>query len=313
MPASSDILPLLCCGPSPALQRTLTFADWASDADTVRCSRVELSVGGKATNAARAITCANGKASVLSFAGGAHGSSMKTLLEQEGLPGIWVETATETRLCQTLVDPAGHRIRELVENAMAVSSEEWERFFQAVRKALPHHSGLLLCGSLPEDAPKNTYARLMEEARNAQRPVAIDAAGPALLAALATGPDLVKINRTEACAVTGTSSITDALDALLASGASRVLLTDGPHPAWAGEVEKHYTCPLPEITPLNPIGGGDTVTGVCFLQWMRGANLPQAAVAGLAAGMAQTLTRSPARFDPAQAEAFARNLVMEPA
>jgi 1-phosphofructokinase family hexose kinase len=295
-------LPLLCCGPTPALQRTLSFEDWDSDSDVVRTSSVRYSAGGKATNAARAITCAGGRATVAGFAGGAAGERMKAQVAAEGLNSLWVDTGVETRTCQTLVDAEGRRIRELVENAEAVTLADWETMYERVAEALPRHAGLLLCGSLPATAPAEVYARLVKIAHASGKPVALDAQGAELLSAVKAAPDLVKINRTELKNATGENEVTTGIRALTAHGVGMALITDGPRPAHLQADKTLIRLHLPSLSPVNPIGGGDTVTGVTFWHRVNGAEAVEAACSGLAAGMAQTLTRHPARFDPEMAD-----------
>ncbi|MCC5850256.1 MAG: hypothetical protein JJU29_19395 [Verrucomicrobia bacterium] len=301
-------LPILCCGPTPALQRTLRFRDWSAPGDVVRTSEVTWSVGGKATNAARAIACGGGQASILSPAGGMNGQRMRELLNAEGLQGIWMETAAETRICQTLLDVNGHRIRELVENAPALRLPEWGEYFSQLERALHFHGAVLLCGSLPENAPVEVYATLTEMAVKAGKKVVIDAKGAPLSAALPHQPDLIKINRDELRDTSGSDDIPEGLRILMDLGAKAVMVTDGPHDAWLAEGRKIHRYTLPEIQPVNPIGGGDTVTGVTALSWICGMKLPKAAIEGLGAGMAQTLTSEPAKFDPATARNLARKI-----
>ena len=310
---SPSALPLLCCGPTPAVQRALTFSDWNADSDVARASRVHLSVGGKATNAARAITHAGGQATVLGFAGGDNGERMRRLLHEEGLDGVWVDTDTETRVCQTLLDSEGRRIRELVENARPVTLREWTEFFAKVEQALPFHGGLLLCGSLPDESPPDVYATLIRLAHDAGRPVAIDAKGPELLAALGEEPELVKINLRELRGATREDDPATGVDRLAGLGVGHILITDGPRPARARQGRKSFTFELPEIRPVNPIGGGDTVTGVTFLHIVNRESLRDAARAGLGAGMAQTLTTRPAVYETSEADRLARAITVRKA
>ncbi len=301
MLTSPPPLPILCCGPTPALQRALRFSDWESDSDVVRTSEVELSVGGKATNAARAISCAGGEATLLSFAGGAVGNRIKSLLTDEGLNGVWVDTRAETRTCQTLLNEDGSRIRELVENALPVTLHEWGEYFAKVEQAIPFHAGLLLCGSLPEGSPPDVYGTLTEIAHLAGKPVGVDAKGAELLATLHREPEFVKINREELRTSTGKDEIQEGMKALSSQGVQHVMITDGPHPACLQSGRKRWEFILPEIHAVNPIGGGDTVTGVTFQKLIQHAKPKDAASAGLAAGLAQTLTAHPAIFDASDA------------
>ena len=301
-------LPILCCGPTPALQRALRFDAWDAPGDVVRTRHITLSVGGKATNAARAVTRAGGQATVLSPVGGMLGRRVRDLLAAEGLEAIWIEVAAETRTCQTLLDAEGHRIRELVEDALPLSLPEWGEMFSQAERALHFHQALLLCGSLPDEAPDEVYATLIELAHAAGKRVVIDAKGPPLEKALPLKPDLVKINRSELQATTGQEEIPEGMRALQARGAKNVMITDGPQQAWLLSGKRLHRYTLPTIQPVNPIGGGDTVTGVTAQAWCAGEDLPAAARRGLAAGTAQTLTHNPAEFDLEDARNFFKQI-----
>lgn len=304
-------IPLLCCGVSPALQRNLQFNDWESDSDVVRTRNVEWTAGGKATNAARAIRNAKGLATLLGFSGGPNGQRMEQLIKQEKLPAIWVPVKSETRICQSLLDADGKRIRELVEEAGPIGTEEWDRLLEKVKQELTTHAALLLCGSLPLDAPPALYASLAKIAEHLNRPVILDTTGDILKQTFPHKPYLVKINRSELLQTTGQSDIPDGLDILMSEGVQIALITDGPHQAWLGYDTKRVRFTLPTIDVINPIGGGDTVTGVTALELYKGKNPTEASKAGLAAGLAQTMRSKPADFDLETANQLAAQIEIQ--
>lgn len=306
-----SFFPLLCFGPSPALQRGLRFANWDQPGDVVRTREVDWSVGGKATNAARAVLRGGGNATLLGPAGGANGLRMQHLLREEGLKGVWVEVQAETRMCQTLQTVEGNRIRELVEDAGALEPTEWKALSEAVARLLPQHAGLLLCGSLPIDAPDNVLASLVDLAKAADRKVIMDVKGAPLRMALEKGPDLVKINREELRETTNTPEIEQGMSTLMHMGAGAVLITDGPRQAFLAEGTRMWRYRLPAIEAVNPIGGGDTVTGMTAMSWLNGMPLDQAARLGLGAGTAQTLHPRPAEFALAEARQYAECIRVE--
>ncbi len=305
------LLPMLCFGPTPALQRGLRFAAWDAPGDVVRTREVDWSVGGKATNAARAVLRGGGSATLLGPAGGMNGERMKALVRDEGLEAVWVAVAAETRICQTLQTLEGRRIREVVEEAPPLLPGEWGALFAEVERALPLHAGLLLCGSLPLEAPEGIYATLVAMAKAAGRKVVLDVKGDPLRAALGKGPDLVKINRDELRETTGAEEVAEGMRTLMAMGAGAVMITDGPRQACVAEGGSLWRYELPEIDPVNPIGGGDTVTGVTALSWLGGALIEDAARLGLGAGTAQTLQPRPAEFERSEAHKFAKAISVQ--
>jgi len=295
--------PILCAGLSPALQRTLHVPDWFSEGDVVRVDSTRESVGGKATNALRAIVRAGGDAMLLSPAGGVNGKNVQNLLAAEGLRADWIMVRSGTRICQTLLDADGRRIRELVEPSGPLSPNEWIAFFTRLEQTLPHHAAMLLCGSLPAGTPPEVPRRICDLANTAECPVILDMQGQMLMRTLPANPRLVKINREELRSSTGLPDVSDGMNRLLELGARAVLITDGPGNAWLAEGNSQWCFSLPTINPVNPIGGGDTVTGVtAYALSMNPGDICDAARRGLGAGLAQTLTSNPADFDPVTAK-----------
>ncbi len=309
--ASIPKAPVLCVGCSPALQRNLVFPDWDGSSDVVRCQEPQLSVGGKATNAARALQRLGTEVSLLSVAGGAQGEKIQGLLHAEGIQGLWVESAAETRCCQTLLREDGSRIRELVEEAASLTLREWAELFSRFEQALAFHSSVLICGSLPKEAPLDVYASLCRMAREAGKELLIDATGPGLEQALPEQARLVKINREELRASSQAASDEAAIQDLLKRGAQALLITDGPRPAFLAMGKKRWRYQLPEIKVLNPIGGGDTVAGAMAHFGLAAKQLPESTRMALACSMAQSQTANPAEFDPELAKELASQIKMK--
>nr|MBC8205536.1 1-phosphofructokinase [Kiritimatiellota bacterium] len=93
---------ILCCGIFPALQRTLELKTLKTGAVN-RVRSVTQSVGGKATNAARVLKTLGADPLLFGFTGGDTGSTIKKLLDNEGIGHVFVETSVPTRTAQTLL------------------------------------------------------------------------------------------------------------------------------------------------------------------------------------------------------------------
>lgn len=290
-------LPILCVGLTPAFQRCLRFEDWQAATDVIRTQDVHISVGGKATNALRAITIAGGIGSLLSVSGGNVGKAMQRSLRDEGLEAQWVEVEGETRMCQTLTDSHQGHVRELVEEAAALKNGEWGEVFSRLEQALLMHALVCFSGSLPREAPPEALATLAGICVEHGKAFVVDAVGPALLATLPHQPLLVKINRSELTKTTGSEDLKEGCNQLLSAGATSVFITDGPHPAHYFSKRDRFTLTLPAIEARHPVGGGDTATGVTALRLLTGDKPKAACKAGLAAAMAQSEHPLPARFD----------------
>jgi ribokinase len=93
--------------------------------------------------------------------------------------------------------------------------------------------------------------------------------------------ELLIVNKEEALKLTETSSIEDALRAILSTGASNVCITDGGNGTVASDGVNIYTCPVMEnIEIVDTTGAGDAFgTGVTW-GLMEGMILPEALKTG---------------------------------
>jgi tagatose 6-phosphate kinase len=72
-----------------------------------------------------------------------------------------------------------------------ITTEELGRFAADYRRLLAGAAAVVLCGSLPEGLPADTYGSLVTYAAEAGVPVILDAGGDELKHAVGHGPDLV--------------------------------------------------------------------------------------------------------------------------
>ena len=251
-----------------------------------------------------------GTPTLLGFSGGPTGKRMEDIIEREGIPASWIQTETETRVCQTLLDEKRGRIRELVEDAAPINGKEWASFFRTTEEQLDTRGFLCLCGSLPRNSPPDIQSRLVGLAHAQRTRVILDATGPALNATLPLQPWLIKINRQELQQTTECQDVATGIAVLLDRGAQQVLITDGPDTCHYGGSEGRSTFSLPAIQAVNPIGSGDTVTGV--LAWTQATggigSMNEAIALALGAGLAQAETERPAEFDPERAQVLSKEI-----
>lgn len=145
----------------------------------------------------------------------------------------------------------------------------------------------------------------------------VDAQGPALLAALAARPGLVKPNRTELAATTGRALVTEAdvataMRELAMRGAQRVVVTAGRHASLAFDGHTFWRVSVPSVEAVNPIGSGDAFTAGLVSRLTRGDDLGEACRWGTAAGAANALTSLAGEINRADVERLARNVEARP-
>ena len=87
-------------------------------------------------------------------------------------------------------DPANTALR-FSEPGPYITTEELGRFAADYRRLLAGAAAVVLCGSLPDGLPADTYGSLVTYAAEAGVPVILDAGGEELKHAVGHGPDLV--------------------------------------------------------------------------------------------------------------------------
>ncbi|NOU36062.1 MAG: 1-phosphofructokinase family hexose kinase [Kiritimatiellaceae bacterium] len=290
---------ILCCGIFPALQRTLEMKSLKLGAVN-RVRSVTLSVGGKATNAARVLNTLGGDPLLFGFAGGNNGAVIKRLLDDEGITHAFVGTNAETRTSQTLLADDAHDFTELVEEGPELPAKDWKSLikkFQMMEKEI-----IIISGTLPAHAPQEIYAELIQAADG--KPVILDTSGKPLLAALEFQPELVKINAAELLKTMNSDNIEDAAQEMIAQGAGAVAITQGSQPALLITREETVQFSVPKVNVVSTLGCGDSVNAGIAFALRKGSSLKEAFVFGLACGASNAMNRLPGVVMPEQIAAL---------
>lgn len=271
---------------NPSLDRTIEVEVLTRGA-VIRARSARLDPGGKGVNVSRALL-ANGVASAAVVAvGGADGDQLRRLLETEGMRVHAVRAHGRTRSNVTIVEPGGV-VTKLNEPGGPLSAGELDEAAAAVAAAAGSASWVVGCGSLPPGVPDGTYARMCRRFASGGVRVAVDTSGPALRAAVAASPDLVKPNREELAEAAGgpVDTVADAVEAagqLRAWGARAVLVSLGAQGAVLVDDDGVLTGEAPVAHPRSTVGAGDALLAGFLAAGARG---PRALAEGLAWGAA---------------------------
>ncbi len=252
---------------------------------------------GKVLNVGIALHHLGAEAETISLVGGLPAHSIDAEFEQFGIDRKWVPTAAATRVCTTVLEAETGIATELVENAAAVTDAELTDFQSAFRESATAADVILLAGSLPAGTPETYYRDLITgiDAR-----VIIDGRGAELAAALEATPFLVKPNREELARTVGRELTSDddlvaAMRELNAAGAQWVLVTQGAHAVWLTSATDCLRFQPPIITPVNPIGSGDSLAAGIGWGLANGDDITRAVQLGIAAGVENALQLLPGR------------------
>jgi 1-phosphofructokinase len=271
---------------NPSLDRTIEV-DRLVRGTMIRTTSARLDPGGKGVNVSRALL-ANGVASVAVVpAGGADGEQIVRLLEADGIPLRAVPVSGRTRSNVTIAEPDGV-VTKLNEPGEPLSAQELGTVADAVLAESESASWVVTCGSLPPGVPDGIYAQMCEFFTAAGVKVAVDASGPALMAAVKASPVLIKPNREELAEAIGrpVASIGDAIEAaqeLRGLGAGSVLASLGADGAVLVEDDGVVLGEAPVAGARSTVGAGDALLAGFLAAGARGG---EALAEGLAWGAA---------------------------
>jgi tagatose 6-phosphate kinase len=125
------------------------------------------------------------------LAGGATGELIIQDLAKSGVPTAFTLIRGESRRFFRFAGPDGEPVLRFAEPGPYITTEELGRFAADYRRLLAGAAAVVLCGSLPDGLPADTYGSLVTYATEAGVPVILDAGGEELKHAVGHGPDLV--------------------------------------------------------------------------------------------------------------------------
>jgi 1-phosphofructokinase len=272
--------------PNPSLDRTYELAGLERGA-VLRADAVHLHPGGKGINVAHALVANGHAARAVVPVGGHDGDHLVALLDATGIEVVAVPIAGEVRTNVSLAEPDG-TVTKLNAPGPRLDDGEVAAMAAATVAATDAADWVAGCGSLPPGTHPDLYARLVERAHAAGARVLIDVSGPAFVAALEAGPDLVKPNHEELEEATGRTlgSLADVVDAaneVRARGVGTVVVSLGGDGAVLVDGDGAWHATTPPVTVRSAVGAGDSLVAGLLAGGGRG---PDALRLGVAYGTA---------------------------
>jgi 1-phosphofructokinase len=248
--------------PNPSVDRTV-FIDALPHGTVIRSRRSRSEPSGKGVNVALALRAHLHDVIAVLPVGGSVGAQLLTMLRAADVAHVTVPIAGDIRSNISLVEPDG-TVTKVNEAGPALDDAEVQALMSTTLKDLHNVTWLAACGSLPTGLPTDFYAQLTVEAHHRGIRTAIDTSGPALRAALAAGPDLVKPNAHELAEVVerGLKTVGDVVDAaelLRAQGARAVLASLGPDGAVLVDDHGPLHAEAPVDNVVSAVGAGDAL------------------------------------------------------
>ena len=274
---------------NPSVDRTL-HVDELTVGGLNRATSVATHLAGKGVNVSVALQQLGVRSVLLGLAGGATGRQLAEGLAARGLSCAFCEVAGETRSNLTILEDGCGRTTKLNEPGPKVTEAELDQLM-GMADRVGTDDLCVLSGSLPPGVPAGSYARLARRMRERGAFVALDASGEPFRQALVARPHLIKPNVAEAgellgCSLEGKAAWAEALQALHAMGAERVLLSLGPQGAASYEDGLAWWARPPGITEASAVGAGDALLAGWVYAWQRDLLPPERLRWAVASGTA---------------------------
>ena len=293
---------ILTLGTTPAVQRSMVFDRLVLDGVN-RTHDVQQYASGKSINAARVLKTLGNDVSCTGFVGGDSGEFLLDDLDKSDIAHSFIRVEQSTRLCITLIDRGNSAATELIEESQPVAEHVYDQLLAKLRELLPDASAVLLCGSLPPDAPQDFYARCVNAAVSTGKLVLLDATGLPLQLALASRPTIIKPNRQELSqtvkvAVESDLELKSAIAALIAMGPQWAVVTNGSKDTVASDGKSFWRISSPKIEVVSAIGSGDAFAAGLIAGISTGQTIPHACQLAAACGAANAMTSMAGHVNP---------------
>lgn len=279
---------------NPAIDQTLVLDRFVAG-DTLRVKSSRLDPGGKGINVSRVIHELGGESVATGFTMGGLGRYMEGTLKDSGVECDFVHTKGEMRTNITILDESRHVNTIISDRGPETDAKYFDRLMKKLDKKLKADDWLVIAGSIPPPLAPEVYSEMIARARENWVHTVVDADGPALAAAVAATPEVVKGNRRELERLLGRhlddeASTLEAARMLREMSVRVAVVTRGKAGAVVASDEGIWRGVAPRVRAVSAVGSGDALLAGIVLTLSRGGTIPQALRLGVAAGTAVVLT-----------------------
>jgi 6-phosphofructokinase 2 len=278
---------------NPCIDKSTTVASIIPE-KKLRCSIPNFEPGGGGINVSRAIKKLGGRSIAIYPAGGYSGKFLTTLLKNEGIDSIVIETADHTRENLIILDTSTNLQYRFGMPGSTLAENEWKRCLQELEK-LNDIDFIVASGSLSPGLPVNVFGQIAQIAKAKNIKLVIDTSGEALNYAIKEGVYLVKPNLGELASLVNkeelkAGEVLKSAQQLIDKGAAKILVVSlGPQGALLITQDQHMQFVPPMVKRKSTVGAGDSMVAGIILSLQKGKSIPEAVQYGVACGTAATM------------------------
>jgi 1-phosphofructokinase len=279
---------------NPAMDKTVEIPNLTIDSVN-RITTMRTDPGGKGINVSKVIDKLGGKSIATGILGGNTGRAIQLAVEKLGIKSDFKFVEGETRTNLKIIDPINHTNTDINEPGITVTGEILDLLLDDLLGKINGNDIVVLSGSLPKGAPKNTYEKWVKACREKGAKVILDAEGEMLVAGLKSSPYLVKPNDNELSGLLGRTLTTPeelneaAINLMEQYGLEKVVVSMGGKGAlYVTRDESIYAQGL-KVPVGSTVGAGDSVVAALAVAEEAGMSLEEAIRLSTATGAANVM------------------------
>ena len=163
----------------------------------IRGTREVATPSGKGIDASIALHALDEPTVALSLNAGHTGRALASMLDDLGLRYDFIKALGETRTVPVIIDEERHVHYTITAPTLLAEASHLTALLARLEAHLGEATALICGGSLPPGLPTNSYAKIIERARQASLLTLLDVSGAGLRDSLMGCPDILKINQFE--------------------------------------------------------------------------------------------------------------------
>ncbi|MCI8565127.1 MAG: 1-phosphofructokinase [Lachnospiraceae bacterium] len=279
---------------NPALDKTVEIPSLTIDSVN-RITAMRTDPGGKGINVSKVIHKLGGRSVAAGILGGATGRAICSAVQEMGLETSFCFVDGETRTNLKIIDPVNHTNTDINEPGITVSKEVLEELLSRLLANILPGDLVVLSGSLPKGAPKDTYRTWTAACREKGAKVILDADGDRLACGLEASPYLIKPNNHELSLLLGQNletkeELAQAAKNLMARyGIAEVVVSMGAEGALYVTEETTIRAEGLKVPVGSTVGAGDSVVAALAVAKERGLSLEETVRLSTATGAANVM------------------------
>ena len=279
---------------NPALDKTVEIPSLTIDSVN-RITAMRTDPGGKGINVSKVIHKLGGRSVAAGILGGATGRAICSAVQEMGLETSFCFVDGETRTNLKIIDPVNHTNTDINEPGITVSKEVLEELLSRLLANILPGDLVVLSGSLPKGAPKDTYLTWTAACREKGAKVILDADGDRLACGLEASPYLIKPNNHELSLLLGQNietkeELAQAAKNLMARyGIAEVVVSMGAEGALYVTEETTIRAEGLKVPVGSTVGAGDSVVAALAVAKERGLSLEETVRLSTATGAANVM------------------------